>query len=159
MRCQRGIGLLLVAAVVLVSGACNGSSSATKAKGSASPPLSSGTHAKKPSSVVMHVIAGVSVSIVSGRAFTSECAPRLSSKCVATPYRGYLNFCSSMNQIGPCPVARVEASGRFTIDLRPGTYALLPAPGRNNVVAIKPRWVSVTAPRTLLEVTGSNTGN
>jgi hypothetical protein len=61
----------------------------------------------------------------------------------AIPYRGELVFCRTMNQTGICPAARVNPHGRFVITLPRGRYALIPAPGKGNIVNVKPRWVVI----------------
>ena len=63
-----------------------------------------------------------------------------------------------MQQIGPCPSARVDATGHFRITLAPaGRWALIPAPGRGNVVFVKPRWVSVGIGETrVLDIRGAD---
>jgi hypothetical protein len=45
-----------------------------------------------------------------------------------------------MGQIGHCPSARVDARGHYEITLRAGRYALIPAPGKRNVVIVRPQW-------------------
>jgi hypothetical protein len=72
-------------------------------------------------------------------------------------YRGSLVFCRTMGQIGPCPSAEVDARGRYEITLRAGRYALIPAPGKRNVVLVKPRWVSIAGGQvTTLDINGGN---
>jgi hypothetical protein len=94
---------------------------------------------------------------IEGRVFTTACAGPAAQSCATHNYRGSLVFCKTRNQIGPCPSARVDAAGRYAIRLRPGRYALIPAPGKGNVVAVKPRWVSVTAGRTTtVNIDGGN---
>ena len=62
-----------------------------------------------------------------------------------------------MGQIGLCPSAHVDDRGRYAITLRAGRYALVPAPGRRNVVMVTPRWVWIAAGRvTTLDITGGN---
>jgi hypothetical protein len=112
--------------VALGTGGCFGGSSAAP---TSTPKRTTPTH-------------GPSKGTIRGRAFTTACGP-LSGSCGQTPYRGSLVFCRTMNEIGPCPSARVDASGRFQIRLMAGRYALVPAPGRSNVVDVTPRWVTV----------------
>jgi len=62
-----------------------------------------------------------------------------------------------MHVIGPCPSARVDGSGHYTIRLRPGRHALIPAPGNGNVVSVKPRWVVVRSGQTTaVNINGGN---
>ena len=69
----------------------------------------------------------------------------MATGCAPSVYRGSLVFCHTMNQIGFCPSARVDANGHYRIKLRPGRYALLPAPASGNVVYVRPRWVTLAA--------------
>jgi hypothetical protein len=77
---------------------------------------------------------------IQGRVSTNACGI---TTCDRTSYRGFLTFCRTMGQIGPCPSARVDAGGRYRIKLLAGRYALVPAPGRGDTVVVTPRWVSV----------------
>jgi hypothetical protein len=63
-----------------------------------------------------------------------------------------------MQQIGPCPSARVDAAGHYRITLAPaGRWALIPAPARGNVIVVKPRWVSVGMGATrVLDIRGAD---
>jgi hypothetical protein len=91
---------------------------------------------------------------IQGRVFTTRCGV---TTCGSTPYRGSLTFCRTMNQIGPCPSARVDADGRYRIALMPGRYALVPAPGAGNQVIVKPRWVAVgEGQMTTLDIDGGS---
>jgi hypothetical protein len=95
---------------------------------------------------------------IKGRVFTTACGGPAAASCVPRTYRGSLVFCTTMNEIGPCPSAHVDATGHFEIKLRPGRYALIPAPGNGNVVWVKPRWVSVGDGRTTtMNINGGNT--
>jgi hypothetical protein len=96
--------------------------------------------------------------VIEGRVVTTGCGGLyLSGGCGPTPYRGSLVFCRTMNQIGPCPSARVDADGRYRIALPGGRYALLPAPGAGNEVEVTPRWVSVGSGRTTtLDIDGGS---
>ena len=96
--------------------------------------------------------------VIQGRVVTTVCAgPQPSSAGCAFPYRGSLVFCSKMGQIGVCPSARVDASGHYRIRLPRGRHALIAAPGRGNVVSVKPRWVSVVGGQTqTLNINGGN---
>jgi hypothetical protein len=72
---------------------------------------------------------------VQGRVFTVDCGGPARASCAPTNYRGELAFCRKMNVIGPCPTARVDATGHYRIRLRPaGRWAVIPAPGSGNVV-------------------------
>ena len=84
--------------------------------------------------------------VLQGRVFTTACG--ISSTCPRTPYRGEIVFCEKRNQLGPCPAARVDAQGRYRIELRPHRYWLVPAPGKHNVVIVTPRWVLVVGGQT-----------
>jgi hypothetical protein len=95
---------------------------------------------------------------IEGRVFTIACGGPAAASCIPHNYRGSLVFCTTMNEIGPCPSAHVDGTGRFEIKLRPGRYALIPAPGKGNVVWVKPRWVSVGEGRTTaMNINGGNT--
>jgi len=73
----------------------------------------------------------------------------------ARPIAG--RWSSARGQIGLCPSARVDDRGRYAITLRAGRYALVPAPGRRNVVMVTPRWVWIEAGRvTTLDINGGN---
>lgn len=92
-----------------------------------------------------------------GRVFTTACGGPAASSCRRQAYRGSLVFCKRMGQIGLCPSAHVDDRGRYAITLRAGRYALVPAPGRRNVVMVTPRWVWIAAGRvTTLDITGGN---
>ena len=93
---------------------------------------------------------------VEGSVFTTACAGPAASSCVRHNFRGSLVFCQTMNQIGLCPSAHVDRRGHYEIRLTPGRYALIPAPGKGNVVWVKPRWVSVSAGRSTVRIKGSN---
>jgi hypothetical protein len=72
-------------------------------------------------------------------------------------YRGSLVFCFTMNEKSVCPMARVDRTGHYTITLRPGRHALIPAPGNGNVVYVKPRWVVVQSGQTTtVNINGGN---
>jgi len=94
---------------------------------------------------------------VEGRVFTKACGGPAAISCSPDNYRGWLAFCETMNEIGPCPSARVDAAGHYRIALKAGRYALIPAPGNGNVVIVKPRWVQITAGRvTTLNINGGS---
>ncbi len=87
----------------------------------------------------------------------SACGGLVQSSCFTTAYRGRLVFCRTMNQIGPCPSARVDATGHYRISLHPGRWAMIAAPGRGNIVFVKPRWVSVGMGQTrVLDIDGAS---
>ena len=95
---------------------------------------------------------------IKGRVLTTACGglPQPGG-CAPTPYRGSLVFCAKMGQIGVCPSARVDATGYYRIALRPGRHALMMAPGKGNVVYVKPRWVVVQSGQTTtLNINGAN---
>jgi hypothetical protein len=95
--------------------------------------------------------------IIEGRVFTTACGGPSATGCAASIYRGSLVFCSTMHVIGPCPSARVDATGHYQIKLSPGRHALIPAPGSGNVVYVKPRWVVVVEGQTqTLDINGGN---
>jgi hypothetical protein len=96
--------------------------------------------------------------VIEGRVVTTGCGGLyLSGGCGPTPYRGSLVFCTKMGQKGVCPSAHVDARGHYRIALRPGRHALTPAPGKGNVVWVKPRWVVVVAGHTqTLNINGGN---
>jgi hypothetical protein len=95
--------------------------------------------------------------VIKGRVFTTACGGPAAASCPLRVYRGSLVFCTKMGQIGPCPSARVDATGHYRIALRRGRHALIPAPGNGNVVEVKPRWVVVVAGRTrTLNINGGN---
>jgi hypothetical protein len=87
---------------------------------------------------------------VAGLVYGTACAggiipiPHPPRMFCAIPYRGELVFCRTMSQIGICPAARVNIHGHFVITLPRGRYALLPAPGKGNIVEVRPRWVTLT---------------
>lgn len=94
---------------------------------------------------------------VEGRVFTTICGGPPATSCAPGVYRGSLVFCRTMNEIGPCPSARVDGTGHYEITLRTGRYALLPAPGNGNVVMVRPRWVSIgDGTTTTLNINGGN---
>jgi hypothetical protein len=146
MTCQQQISRAAAAPLLAVALAACSSTSHQPVRSTASGGATSAERSASPTAKAA----------VTGRAYTTQCVPRIAGRCPVTPYRGSLVFCVAMNQIGPCPGATVDADGRFALRLRPGRYALLPAPGSRNVVSIKPRWVSVAAPRTALRITGDN---
>jgi hypothetical protein len=95
--------------------------------------------------------------IIKGRVFTKACGGPAASSCHLLVYRGSLVFCSKMGQIGMCPSARVDATGYYRIALRPGRHALMTAPGKDNVVYVKPRWVVVQSGQTTtVNINGAN---
>jgi hypothetical protein len=96
--------------------------------------------------------------VVEGRILTTGCGgPLGTGGCDPTPYRGSLVFCTTIDQIGPCPSAHVDATGHYRIALRQGRHALIPAPANGNVVQVKPRWVVVVAGMTkTLNIDGGN---
>jgi len=97
---------------------------------------------------------GLSKGTITGHVFTTACGPRMSS-CDPIPYRGVLVFCRTMNEIGFCPSVRVDADGRYGITLKPGRWAMLPAPASGNVVGVRPRWVTAASgKRTTLNIRG-----
>jgi hypothetical protein len=94
---------------------------------------------------------------VEGRVFTTACGGPAAASCAPQNYRGSLVFCKTMNEIGPCPSAHVDGTGHYEITLRAGRYAVMPAPGKANVVMVRPRWVSIgDGKRTTLNITGGN---
>jgi hypothetical protein len=97
--------------------------------------------------------------VIKGRVFTRACGGPPVPLCPLQVYRGSLAFCPKMNVIGPCPSARVDATGHYSITLRPGRHALIPAPGSGNIVYVKPRWVVVRSGQTTtLNINGGNLG-
>lgn len=95
--------------------------------------------------------------IVKGRVFTTACGGPAGSPCPLRVYHGSLAFCPTMHTKGPCPSARVDSTGHYTIALRPGRHALIPAPGNGNVVYVKPRWVVVQSGQTtIVNINGGN---
>ena len=95
--------------------------------------------------------------IIKGRVFTKACGGPPASSCRLYVYRGSLAFCSKKNVIGPCPSARVDATGNYSITLRPGRHYLFPASGSGNVVYVKPRWLVVRSGQTTtLNINGGN---
>ena len=95
--------------------------------------------------------------IIKGRVFTAACGEPAASSCPLRVYRGSLVFCSTMNEKSLCPTARVDRTGHYTITLRPGRHALIPAPGNGNVVYVKPRWVVVQSGQTTtVNINGGN---
>jgi hypothetical protein len=102
-------------------------------------------------------VAGRAAGIITGRVFTTACGGPAASSCSLRVYRGSLAFCSTMNEKGPCPTAHVDGTGHYTIRLRPGRHALIPAPGNGNVVYVKPRWVAVESGQTTtVNINGGN---
>ena len=99
---------------------------------------------------------GLSKGTIAGRVFTKACGgPVVVSSCDPTPYRGVLVFCRTMNEIGFCPSVRVDANGHYEITLKPGRWAMLPAPASGNFVGVRPRWVTVASgKRTTLNIRG-----
>ena len=93
---------------------------------------------------------------IEGRVFTTACGGPAATSCARHNYRGSLVFCKTMKQIGFCPSVRVDRTGHYEIRLKPGRYALIPAPGKDNVVMVTPRWVSVSAGRTTVSIDGGN---
>jgi hypothetical protein len=95
--------------------------------------------------------------IVKGRVVTTACGGPAASSCELQVYRGSLAFCPTMNSSGPCPSARVDRTGRYSITLRPGRHYLIPASGSGNVVVVKPRWVAVRSGQTTtVNINGGN---
>lgn len=129
--------LTLLSLSLLVSGCLNGSSTSSAAQ---SPPS--------------HGL--VANGTIEGRVFTTGCGGPAAASCVSRNYRGSLVFCKTMNQIGFCPSAHVDRTGHYEIRLKPGRYALIPAPGKGNIVWVRPRWVSVTEGRTTVSINGGN---
>jgi hypothetical protein len=86
---------------------------------------------------------GPGTGTIEGRAYTAACGGLLAKDCAPRSFRGSLVFCRTMNEIGPCPTARVDAAGRYRITLAPGRWAVIPAPGSRDVVVVEPRWVRV----------------
>ena len=129
--------LTLLSLSLLVSGCLNGSSTWSTAP---SPPS--------------HRL--VAKGTIEGRVFTTGCGGPAAASCVRHNYCGSLVFCKTMNQIGLCPSAHVDRTGHYEIMLKPGRYALIPAPGNGNVVVVKPRWVSVTEGHTTVSINGGN---
>ena len=100
--------------------------------------------------------AGASKGTLTGRVSTRVCAGPAANSCTRIVYRGSLVFCRTMDEIGPCPSARVDATGHYRITLMPGRWAMIPAPWSGNVAGIEPRWVSVPIGKTeTLNVEGS----
>jgi hypothetical protein len=131
-------------------------------RGGASGPLTAGT---RPALSEAHVVsdrgvAGVTAQpdgTIQGRVFTTACGGPAGSSCPLRVYRGSLVFCPTMNSIGPCPSARVDSTGHYTIALRPGWHALIPAPGNGNVVEVQPRGVLVQSGQTTtVNIDGGN---
>ena len=91
---------------------------------------------------------GLSNGTITGRVFTKACGGPVMSSCDPTPYRGVLVFCRTMNEIGPCPSVRVDSKSHYRIALKPGRWAILPAPESGNVVGVRPRWVIVGSGKT-----------
>jgi hypothetical protein len=112
----------------------------------------------RPAATRPAAIAPKVASKVEGRVFTAVCVGRSAARCAPTPYRGSLVFCRTMSQIGLCPSARVDRRGDYEIELPgAGRFALIPAPGRGNVVFVRPRWVVVSPGQTLrLDIDGGN---
>jgi len=136
--CRSRVIAILVSISVSASGCLGGSS----------PP--SGSQGSTPSR-------GAVKGTLEGRVFTTACGGPAASSCRRQTYRGSLVFCKRMGQIGLCPSAHVDDRGRYTITLRAGRYALVPAPGRRNVVMVTPRWVWIAAGRvTTLDINGGN---
>jgi hypothetical protein len=102
-------------------------------------------------------VAGVTAGIITGRVFTTACGGPAASSCSLRVYSGSLAFCSTMNEKSLCPTAHVDGSGHYTIRLRPGRHALIPAPGNGNVVYVKPRWVVIQSGQTTtVNINGGN---
>ncbi len=134
---ERLIPAASIACLAMLAGGCLGGPSASPATGGGS----TLTHDS-------------SEGTIQGRVWTTACGV---TACHPTPYRGSLVFCRTMNQIGLCPSARVDADGRYRIALPGGRYALLPAPGAGNEVEVTPRWVSVGSGRTTtLDIDGGS---
>lgn len=92
--------------------------------------------------------------VIEGQVVATACD---SHPCKLTPYRGSLVFCTKMGQTGPCPSAHVDSTGRYRIALRRGRHALIPAPGKGNIVLVKPRWVDVVGGQTrTVNIAGGN---
>jgi len=128
-------------------------------RGGANGPLTAGTRPALSEGQVVsdRGVASATAGIITGRVFTTACGGPAALSCSLRVYRGSLAFCSSMHVIGPCPSARVDGSGHYTIRLRPGRHALIPAPGNGNVVSVKPRWVVVRSGQTTaVNITGGN---
>jgi hypothetical protein len=102
-------------------------------------------------------VADAAAGIITGRVFTTACGGPAASSCSLRVYRGSLAFCSTMNEKSLCPTAHVDRTGHYTIRLRPGRHALIPAAGSGNVVYVKPRWVEVeSAQTTTVNIHGGN---
>lgn len=131
-------------------------------RGGANGPLTAGTlPALSEGQVSDGGVAGVTArpddGIVKGRVFTTACGGPAASSCPLRAYRGSLEFCSKKLVIGPCPTARVDATGHYSITLRPGRHYLYPAAGSGNVVYVKPRLVVVRSGQTTtLNINGGN---
>ena len=86
-----------------------------------------------------------------------SCALPTNERCGTIPYRGEIVLCRQKGQIGLCPGAHVDASGRYRIRLAPGRYYLVSAPAKRNLVAVKPRWVEVGGGQTrTVNIVGGN---
>jgi hypothetical protein len=110
-----------------------------------------------PDGGVAGVIARADDGIIKGRVFTTACGGPAGSPCPLRVYRGSLAFCPTMDEKGLCPTAYVDGRGHYTISLRPGRHALIPAPENGNVVSVKPRWVVVQSGHTTtVNIDGGN---
>jgi len=125
-------------------------------RGGANVPLTAGT-GPEGQVVSDRGVAGAAAGIVTGRVFTTACGGPAASSCSLRVYRGSLAFCSTMDEKRLCPTAKVDGSGHYTIRLRPGRHALIPAPGNGNVVYVKPRWIVVESGQTMsVNINGGN---
>ena len=128
-------------------------------RGGANGPLTAGTRPAQSEGQVVSAtgVASVTAGIVTGRVSTTACGGPAATSCSLRVYRGSLAFCPTMNTIGPCPSARVDSTGHYTIALRPGWHALIPAPGNGNVVEVQPRSVLVRSGQTTtVNINGGN---
>ena len=122
-------------------------------------PLTAGTRPASSEGKVVsdRGVAGATAGIITGRVFTTACGGPAGSPCPLRVYRGSLAFCSTMDEKSLCPMAHVDGSGHYTIRLRPGRHALIPAPGNGDVVSVKPRWVVVESGQTTtVNINGGN---
>ena len=128
-------------------------------RGGANGPLTAGTRPALSGGQVVsdRGVAALAAGIITGRVFTTACGGPAASSCPLRVYRGSLAFCPTMSFIGPCPSASVDGTGHYTIALRPGWHALIPAPGNGNVVEVQPRGVLVhSGQTTTVNINGGN---
>ena len=148
---SRGMWRNVVLAVVLA-----GMLAGCSRGGAANAPLTAGTPSEG-QVVSDRGVAGAAAGIVTGRVFTTACGGPAASSCSLRVYRGSLAFCSTMDEKSLCPTAHVDGTGHYTIRLRPGRHALIPASGNGNVVYVKPRWVVVhSGQTTTVNINGGN---